>query len=81
MINRGLVRRLERLEARLDENLGPFFRIEFYEMSENETLIQLYGRDRGVIEARYNIHVVFVDAADGRPITEQTRNAAPAAMR
>jgi hypothetical protein len=78
---RSCAQALERLEARLDENLGPFFRVEFYEMGENGTLIHLYGRDRGVIEARYNIHVVFVDVADGRPITEQTRNAAPAAMR
>jgi len=48
-------------------------------MGENETLIHLDGRDRGVIEARYHIQVICVDA--GRPITEQTRNAAPAAMR
>lgn len=76
MISRTLVRRLERLETRLVENRRPFFRVEFYEMDENGTLIHLDGRDSGSNDAQYKIHVVFVDAADGRPVTEKHRNAA-----
>ena len=86
MISRGLMRRLERLEARLDPNLRPRIHVEFYEMDQNGKLIRLASPahladpDQG-IEERFRIRVVYVDAAEGRPITEQTRNAAPAAMR
>ena len=75
MINRGLMRRLERLEARLGPNLRPCIHVEFYEMDQNGKLIRLdipahlADPDQGAIEARFRIRVAYVDAAEGRPIT------------
>ena len=60
MISRCLIRRLEKLE-RLRPNPIPFFRVEFYRMNENGTLIQLDRGDDGSNDARDRIRVVFVN--------------------
>jgi hypothetical protein len=63
MINRSLIRRLERLETRLGVHGKHRIRVEFYDRSPDGTLIRRLNSDDDRTEAEYTIRVVFVSAA------------------
>ena len=68
MISRSLVRRLERLETRLGVNPKARFRVEYYDISPDGTLIRLPNSDDNATEADQTIRVLYVDSdGDGRP--------------
>ena len=68
MISRSFVRRMERLENRLGINRKWRFRVEFYDISPDGTLIRLPNSDDDAREADQTIRVLYVDSdGNGRP--------------
>ena len=68
MISRSLIRRMERLENRLRINRQWRFRVEFYDISPDGTLIRLPNSDDDATEADQTIGVLYVDSdGNGRP--------------
>ncbi len=71
MMNRSLIRRLERLETRMSEDSKRRIRVEIYDRSPDGTLILRPDSDDDPREAEKTIRVVFVKAAARDPAPKE----------